>query len=111
MEGMHNTPANSSPDSATARPELFSAGSIVVSDQVRAALSEEEIQTLIQRHTHGDWNEDFYEDGDPPEAMENRYALSHGYHILSQYIVRGRKVFLHTPGHRGLTRIMFSDEY
>ncbi len=104
---MHDTPSDSSPQ----RPELFSAGSVTVSEQVRAELSPEEIQTLIQRHTHGDWNEDFYEDGDPPEAMENRYALSVGYHILSGYPVRGRQVFLYTTGDRGQTRIMFSDEY
>ena len=84
--------------------QLFLPGEVVVTNDARAALSEarEEAQTLIDRHTSGDWG-----CVSTREAAENEYGVLCQQHIVSFYRLRnGYDVGVITVPNRSTTLVI-----
>jgi hypothetical protein len=84
--------------------QLFLPGEIVVTNDARAALSDagEDVQTLVDRHTSGDWG-----CVSQREAAQNEYGLLYGQHIVSFYRLRnGYYVGVITAPNRSSTTLL-----
>jgi hypothetical protein len=84
--------------------QLFLPGEVVVTNDARAALSDagEDAQTLVARHTTGDWG-----CVSRREAAQNEYGLLMGQHIVSFYHLKnGYFVGVITAPNRSTTTVL-----
>lgn len=82
-------------------------GEIYLTPGARDSLGKIEIQTLLMRHSFGDWGNVCPEDDEV-----NEKALANGGRILSSYTsISGKKIWIITEGDRSYTTVLLPDEY
>lgn len=67
----------------------------------------EDLNSYISRHEHGDWGE-----VDDHDRRANEYALKHDLRVLSAYTLSsGVRIWLITEADRSTTTILLPEEY
>ena len=86
---------------------LFNMGQICITPGAMNMISQEEANTFLYRHSHGDWGCISAED-----AEENWFSLQNGYRIMSVYTTYdGITVWVITEADRSCTTILLPEEY
>jgi len=85
----------------------FPLGRVVATPAAINLLGHLEIDTLIMRHSFGDWG-----DICPDDAQVNEEALQDGDRLLSSYkSISGEKVWIITEADRSYTTVLLPSEY
>ena len=93
---------------APGRP-LFGLGRVLATPGALACLDRGGADglTLLHRHATGDWGDLSAED-----CEQNKLAVTHGYRILSSYIMKGgERIWIITEADRGTTTLLRPEEY
>lgn len=64
------------------------------------------LQSILTRHTTGDWGE-----VPPEDAAENELSLIEGFRVMSVYYVYGERVWVITEADRSCTTLLLPEEY
>lgn len=90
----------------TAQRQKFPLGTLVTTQGAASLLTAEDIASIINRHSQGNWGEVCKED-----AQENELSLKQGFRLLSVYTIKGQKFWVITEADRSVTTILLPDEY
>jgi hypothetical protein len=87
--------------------EKFPLGRVVATPGVLAKVPNDEIQSALSRHHHGDWG-----DVDEDDRQENERSLVEGDRLLSVFRSKaGVKFYIVTEHDRCVTTVLLPDEY
>jgi hypothetical protein len=87
--------------------ERFPLGRIVATPGALAAIPDDEIQTALRRHHHGDWG-----DLGKDDHAANETALLNGERLLSVYRTKaGVKFYIITEHDRSATTVLLPEDY
>ena len=82
-------------------------GRVYFTSGVMNTITQEEANTFLYRHCHGDWGLVCTED-----AEENWFSLQNGYRLMSIYATYdGVTVWVITEADRSMTTILLPEEY
>jgi len=88
---------------------MFAIGQLVATPGALDALQRNTQSPLefIERHINHDWG-----DLDEHDKRENDYSVSHGFRILSAYLLKdGTRIWIITEADRSVTTILLPSEY
>ena len=86
---------------------LFSMGQICITTGAMNVLTEEEVNSFLYRHCHGDWGLVCIEDEE-----ENWFSIQNGYRLMSVYATYDEViVWVITEDDRSITTVLLPEEY
>ncbi len=92
--------------SASAQPK-FPLGYLVATPAVLGSVGDDDIQTALTRHLHGDWGE-----LDEEDRAENDLSLKKGLRLFSVYRgANGVKFYIITEHDRSITTVLLPSDY
>jgi hypothetical protein len=93
------------PEPKDAGPK-FPLGQVVITPGAQAALSPEDVEAALGRHSAGDWGE-----LDSEDRTENEFSLREGFRLLLAYAAGETRFWVITEADQSVATVLLQDDY